>query len=50
VFPLVRFTSDRLKMGAFVNPFWLKALAYVVAVAIAGFNAWLLVQIVGGWL
>jgi len=48
VFPLVRFTSDRLKMGDFVNPFWLKALAYVVAVAIAGFNAWLLVQIFSG--
>ncbi len=48
VFPLVRFTSDRLKMGEFVNPFWLKALAYAVAVAIAGFNAWLLVQIFGG--
>jgi manganese transport protein len=49
VFPLVRFTSDRLKMGEFVNPVWLKALAYVVAVAIAGFNAWLLVQIFSGW-
>src|SRR5687768_12470777 len=24
VFPLVRFTSDRLKMGEFVNPLWLK--------------------------
>jgi manganese transport protein len=48
VFPLVRFTSDRLKMGEFVNPFWLKTLAYAVAVAIAGFNAWLLVQIFGG--
>ena len=48
IFPLVRFTSDRLKMGDFVNPFWLKALAYVVAVAIAGFNAWLLVQIFSG--
>jgi len=48
VFPLVRFTSDRLKMGEFVNPFWLKALAYAVAVAIAGFNAWLLVQIFSG--
>ncbi|HKC41039.1 MAG TPA: Nramp family divalent metal transporter [Gemmatimonadales bacterium] len=48
VFPLVRFTSDRLKMGEFVNPFWLKALAYMVAVAIAGFNVWLLVQIFSG--
>jgi len=48
VFPLVRFTSDRLKMGEFVNPFWLKALAYAVAALIAGLNAWLLVQIFGG--
>src|SRR5438876_1412658 len=44
VFPLVRFTSDRAKMGEFVNAAWLKALAYVVALAIAGFNAWLLLQ------
>ena len=50
VFPLVRFTSDRLKMGEFVNPRALKALAYTVAVAIACFNAWLLMQIIGGWL
>jgi manganese transport protein len=47
VFPLVKFTSDRLKMGEFVNPFWLKVLAYIVAVAIAGFNVWLLLQIGG---
>src|SRR5204863_410601 len=44
VFPLVRFTSDRVKMGEFVNARWLKALAYLVACAIAGFNGWLLVQ------
>ncbi|HXG96271.1 MAG TPA: Nramp family divalent metal transporter [Gemmatimonadales bacterium] len=50
VFPLVRFTSDRLKMGEFVNPTWLKLLAYLVAVAIAAFNAWLLVRIVAGWI
>src|SRR6266508_1722462 len=47
VFPLVMFTSDRLKMGEFVNPVWLKVLAYTVAVAIAAFNAWLLLQISG---
>jgi manganese transport protein len=50
VFPLVAFTSDRAKMGEFVNPWWLKALAYLVAFAIAGFNAWLLVQAVSSWL
>jgi manganese transport protein len=41
VFPLVRFTSERTKMGEFVNPLWLKALAYLVAFVIAGVNAWL---------
>ena len=50
VFPLVLFTSDRVKMGEFVNPRWLIVLAYFVAVIIAGLNAWLLVRTVGGWL
>jgi manganese transport protein len=50
VFPLVMFTSSKLKMGEFVNPAWLKVLAYVVAVLIAGLNVWLLVQTVRGWL
>jgi len=50
VFPLVQFTSDRAKMGEFVNSRWLKALAYSVAVAIVCFNGWLLVQTLGGWL
>ena len=48
VFPLVAFTSDKVKMGEFANPFWLKALAYLVAVVIAGLNVWLLVQFFGG--
>ncbi len=50
VFPLVMFTSDRAKMGAFVNPGWLKALAYAVAIVIAILNGWLLVQSVRGWM
>jgi manganese transport protein len=44
VFPLVRFTSERAKMGEFVNPPWLKVLAYMVALVIAALNAWLLLQ------
>jgi len=48
VFPLVRFTSERAKMGEFVNPVWLKALAYTVAFAIAGLNGWLLLQLFRG--
>ncbi|OYV70265.1 MAG: divalent metal cation transporter [Gemmatimonadetes bacterium 21-71-4] len=49
VFPLVRFTSEREKMGEFVNGRWLKRLAWSVAVSIALLNAWLLVQTVRGW-
>jgi len=49
VFPLVQFTSERAKMGAFVNPPWLKSLAYLVAFVIAALNAWLLFQIGRGW-
>jgi manganese transport protein len=49
VFPLVQFTSERAKMGEFVNPRWLKRLAYAVAILIAALNAWLLIQIVGGF-
>ena len=45
VFPLVRFTSDPIKMGEFVNPRWLKRAAYLVAAIIAALNGWLLVQI-----
>jgi manganese transport protein len=48
VFPLVRFTGDRRKMGAFVAPLWMQALAWTVAVIIAGLNAWLLYQIAIG--
>ena len=44
VFPLVNFTSDKAKMGEFVNPGWVKVLAYTVAVVIASLNVWLLVQ------
>ncbi|MEX2152456.1 MAG: Nramp family divalent metal transporter [Gemmatimonadaceae bacterium] len=50
VFPLVMFTSDRVKMGEFVNPMWVKILAYAVAFVIASLNAWLLFQTFRGWL
>ena len=46
VVPLVRFTSDRRKMGSFVNPRWLTALAILVAVAIIALNAKLLLDVV----
>jgi manganese transport protein len=50
VFPLVQFTSDKVKMGALVNPRWLAVLAYVTATLIAALNGWLLIQTLQGWL
>jgi manganese transport protein len=44
VFPLVSFTCDHRKMGAFVAPRWIQALAWTVAVIIAALNVWLLYQ------
>ena len=44
VVPLVMFTNDPHKMGPFASPFWVKALAWPVAVAIAVLNAYLLWQ------
>lgn len=43
VVPLVQFTSDKLKMGEFVNPVWLKILAWLISGLIIGLNAYLLV-------
>ncbi|MBV6522270.1 MAG: Divalent metal cation transporter MntH [Gemmatimonadaceae bacterium] len=50
VVPLVAFTSDRRKMGDFVNAPWLRNLAYMVAFVIAALNAWLLFQTVSAWI
>ncbi|HEX7779476.1 MAG TPA: divalent metal cation transporter, partial [Vicinamibacterales bacterium] len=48
VFPLVMFTSDRVKMGRFVSPAWVKFLAWSIAVVIAALNVWLLYQTFAG--
>jgi manganese transport protein len=50
VVPLVYFTSQRSKMGGFVNRPWLAAMAWAVAAAIIGLNAWLLVGTFRAWL
>lgn len=49
VIPLVMFTSNRRWMGEFVNPLWLKALAWSVAMIIGGLNVWLLLQTFLSW-
>ena len=42
VIPLLLFTGNRVKMGAFVNPLWIKVLAWTTAVVIVVLNVKLL--------
>jgi manganese transport protein len=49
VFPLVLFTSDKVKMGEFVNSPAVKILAWSVASVIALLNGWLLMQTFRDW-
>jgi len=44
IYPLVMFTSDKRRMGQFVNPAWLKWMGYSVATLISLFNLYLLWQ------
>ncbi|MGQ0702300.1 MAG: Nramp family divalent metal transporter [Gemmatimonadales bacterium] len=49
VVPLVQFTSEKAKMGRFVNGRVLRSVAWTVAVVIMGLNAWLLVGAFKEW-
>jgi manganese transport protein len=49
VFPLVRFTGDRAKMGAFANPRWLQILSWSTAIVILLLNVKLLGDFFGLW-
>ena len=50
VWPLVKFTSDKRKMGSFVNSRLLSIIAWVVTIVIIGLNVFLLGQTLRGWL
>jgi manganese transport protein len=47
IFPLLMFTSDRKRMGEFVNPLWLKIVGFSVCTLIAGLNLYGLLQTIG---
>ena len=49
VIPLISFTSDRSKMGEFVNPRWVIAVAIFVAALILGLNLLLVGQQLTAW-
>lgn len=45
VIPLIRFTSDKVKMGQFVNPVWVTRLAWLVALIIISLNGAMLFSV-----
>lgn len=47
VIPLVKFTSDRAKMGEFVNPLWVNILAWVTTGIIVSLNVKFLLDLSG---
>ncbi|MEO8209353.1 MAG: Nramp family divalent metal transporter [bacterium] len=49
VVPLVQFTSDKEKMGKFVNKPWLKITVYMISIVIICFNAYLLFETFREW-
>ena len=49
IVPLVHFTGDRLKMGSFVNRWWVKILAWITSCAIIALNGKLVYDEIVGW-
>ena len=47
IVPLIRFTSDRQRMGDFANAGWVQVLAWITAGIVIGLNALLAVQVIG---
>lgn len=50
VIPLIHFTSDRGKMGAFTNRAWVKTASWLAAMIIVALNLWLAWTALGGWI
>jgi manganese transport protein len=50
VVPLIHFTSDRARMGGFVNRAWVQWLSWITAAVIIGLNFWLAFLAVRDWL
>ena len=50
VVPLVHFTGDKLKMGAFVSKWWVKVLAWITSAIITALNGKLVYDMIVEWL
>jgi manganese transport protein len=45
--PLMKFTSEKAKMGEFVNPWWIRLLGWTITLVIIGLNVKLLLDFAG---
>lgn len=50
IIPLIHFTSDKKRMGQFVNKIWITVAAWLIAVIIVGLNIKLVVETIGNWM
>ena len=50
IIPLIHFTGDRTRMGAFTNPAWVRVLAWATALVVVALNIILAVPVISGWL
>jgi manganese transport protein len=50
IIPLIHFTSDKVKMGEFVNKLWVKIAAWVIALIIVSLNIKLVINEVSIWI
>ncbi|MGB3949345.1 MAG: Nramp family divalent metal transporter [Bacteroidia bacterium] len=50
IIPLIHLTSDKEKMGEFVNKLWVKIAAWLIATIIVVLNAKLVIETVAGWI
>jgi manganese transport protein len=50
IVPLVHFTGDKLKMGSFVNRWWVRVLAWITSGAIIALNGKLVYDQIAGWI
>lgn len=50
IIPVIKFTSDKEKMGSFVNKRWVEILAWIVATIIIALNVQLVYETIAGWI
>jgi manganese transport protein len=50
IIPLIHFTSDKEKMGQYVNKPWVKVFAWIIALVIVSLNVKLVIQEISDWL